>query len=63
MLRRRIQRQIEEAAFALPGDQAHNRASRRRMRFAEKPKFHNAWVAPGGEHWDTIMVSPTHIFQ
>lgn len=29
----------------------------RKMRFGTKPKFYDAWVTPGGDQWENMMVS------
>jgi hypothetical protein len=55
IVRRRLQRQIGGDPL-IP---AHHHRSRR-CRHLVEPKFHDAWVMPGGDSWDSIMVKSTH---
>jgi hypothetical protein len=57
LLRRRFQRQIDEALASglliTPGS--------RRRRLGPKPKIHNTWVTQGGHNWCEMMVSKSII--
>lgn len=55
IIRRRFQRQIDEALAAGIILAPRAQGSRKR-RYGHKPKFHTSWVAQGGEKWDEMMV-------
>jgi hypothetical protein len=62
VLRRRLRRSVEEALAAgviLPATFGGRRS---RKDFGEKPTFYDAWVTPGGEKWEFIMVSVSDLF-
>jgi hypothetical protein len=60
ILRRRFQRQIDEAVAA--GFLLSPRAQGSRKRhFGAKPKIYNSWVTSGGHKWSEMMVSETII--
>lgn len=45
------------AAGALPPAGRRGRSGRGRRFFGDKPQLYDAWAQPGGETWESIMVS------
>lgn len=58
VLRRRFQRQLDEAMAAGILLTPRTPGSRKR-RFGTKPKFHDIWLVRGGDTWNQMMVRRT----